>query len=1597
MKKITYLIWLTLLLSSNLQAQRNSSLEKANYYLKEKGEVIFTFKATSKTQFYELNKLLSVSHKQVDQNDLEVEAYANKDQFRKFLTYGLPFEVTKEANEIPQEDMSNYNRATNAWDTTWDAYPKYSEYVAKMQYWATTYPTLCTLQNIGATPNGRALYVLKISDNATADETEPEFLYTSSMHGDEITGYPTMLHFIDYLLTNYGTLSEVTNIINGTELYICPLANPDGSYKTAGNDIMNSTGNTATRGNAAGVDMNRNYPDPIGGLHPDGLAYQTETLAFLNFEATRNFVLAANYHGGAEVVNFPWDTSNGATGSSAVSVHPHDAYFRYASQEYAQLCQTADGNLNYMDDVYGTGQFAGTTNGAIWYTVKGGRQDCNNYFNHNKEVTVEISAIKFPAAANLPFHWDRNKQALLNFVKQASYGLQGVVTDQSGYPLHAKVYIGGTVDNSGSWVETSPTNGDYHKVQIAGTYSVIFEAPGYATQTISVTLTNGAATTLNVTMVPSTTIPVASDVTICQGQTAALSATGTGTIRWYSSATSTTALASTAAYTTPALNATTSYWVEREVALANVGPATVSGTVTANAGIANKYLVFNCTTPTKLKSVLITASAAGQILVELQNSTGVMLESKMIRITAAGSQDINLDFFLPVATGLRLVSREISGLSLTSITAAATTYPITSGAISITGNSGGNSFQFFNWKLAPAKSNRDEVIVTVKPNPTNDLINPTFKLAGSGAFTLSVTGTNFVSGESIVRWNGTNRTTTFVSATLLTAAITATDITTAGTANVAVFNTCNSTTTSAKTFTINASCTAPVPNVTTLPNITGQCSATVTPPTATSNCYGQITGTTNSPLTYNAQGNYQIYWTYNDGNGLTSNQFQTVVISDTTAPVPNVTTLPTLTGQCIVAVTVTPTATDNCMGIINATTTDPLSYSIPGSYSILWTYTDNRGNQTNQSQAVNVTDTTAPVPNVTSLPTITGQCSATVTAPTATDNCMGAITGTTTSPLTYNTQGTYTITWSYNDGNTNVSTQTQTVIVSDTSAPVPNVTTLPDVTAQCSVTVTPPTATDNCSGTITATTVNPLTYNTQGTFIITWKYTDAKGNFTNQTQNVIINDTTVPVPNVTTLANITAQCSVTVTPPTATDNCSGTITATTVNPLTYNTQGTFIITWKYTDAKGNFTNQAQTVIINDTTVPVPNLTTLANITAQCSVTVTPPTATDNCSGTITATTVNPLTYNTQGTFTITWKYTDAKGNFTNQTQNVIINDTTVPVPNVTSLPNATGQCSVTVTAPTANDNCSGTITATTVNPLTYSTQGTFTITWKYTDAKGNFTNQTQTVVVNDNIAPVPNVTNLPNATGACSVTVTAPKATDNCSGQITATTTSPLTYTTAGTYTIAWTYTDAKGNTSTQNQTVVVTACSPIVNLKLFIEGYYIGANTMTPVKLNQGAGSSTTDVDVITVELRNTTNYSLVASVQATLKTNGTATCSFPTGPNGSFYLVVKGRNSIQTWSTNPITVGSNPITYDFTTAANKAFGNNMIQLQPGVFGFYSGDINQDEVIDNSDSDDLINDIESASFGYLPTDLNGDGVVDNSDSGYLTNNIENSVYSNHP
>lgn len=153
-------------------------------------------------------------------------------------------------------------------------------------------------------------------------------------------------------------------------------------------------------------------------------------------------------------------------------------------------------------------------------------------------------------------------------------------------------------------------------------------------------------------------------------------------------------------------------------------------------------------------------------------------------------------------------------------------------------------------------------------------------------------------------------------------------------------------------------------------------------------------------------------------------------------------------------------------------------------------------------------DNQAPVPALSVLADVTGVCSVgSLTAPTATDNCSGTVTVTNNATFPITAFGTTVVTWTYNDGNGNTSTQTQNVIITDNTAPVPTIATLADVNGVCSVgSLTAPTGTDNCGGAVTVTHNASLPITTIGTTVVTWTYDDGHGNTSTQTQNVVISD-----------------------------------------------------------------------------------------------------------------------------------------------------------------------------------------------------------------------------------------------------------------------------------------------------------------------------------------------------------------------------------------------------------------------------------------------------------------------------------------------------------
>lgn len=141
---------------------------------------------------------------------------------------------------------------------------------------------------------------------------------------------------------------------------------------------------------------------------------------------------------------------------------------------------------------------------------------------------------------------------------------------------------------------------------------------------------------------------------------------------------------------------------------------------------------------------------------------------------------------------------------------------------------------------------------------------------------------------------------------------------------------------------------------------------------------------------------------------------------------------------------------------------------------------------------------------------------------------------------------------------------------------------------------------------------------------------------------------------------------------------------------------------------------------------------------------------------------------------------------------------------------------------------------------------------------------------------------------------------------------------------------------------------------------------------------------------LRNTFSpYTIVDSGKTTIDSvTYTGTVTFANAPSGTYYIVVKGRNLLETWSKagGEIYTRGTPFTYNFTSAITQAYNSN-IKLVGSKYCNYSGDLNQDGIIDGSDVSSSDNAAFSGFSGYVVQDVTGDYYVDASDVAVVDNN----------
>ena len=282
----------------------------------------------------------------------------------------------------------------------WNRYPTYETYLEMMRQWAETYPTLCHIDTIGTSVQGRLILSIYIQPPTVDDLYRPEFFYSSTMHGDEVTGFVMMLRLIDTLLKGYGSNEQYTNLINRTRISINPLSNPDGTYHGGNNTVRYSQ-----RYNANNVDLNRNYPDPFGSGPLNN--QQQENTAMIDYVSAHNFRLSANLHGGAEVMNYPWDSF-----TSTQNPHPNRDWWIEVCKRFVDTSRSY--SSNHFRDTYNSGYTAG----GDWYVIPNGRQDYMNYYHNCLELTMEISSSKTLSSDQLPEYWRFLQHSLVNYIEE---------------------------------------------------------------------------------------------------------------------------------------------------------------------------------------------------------------------------------------------------------------------------------------------------------------------------------------------------------------------------------------------------------------------------------------------------------------------------------------------------------------------------------------------------------------------------------------------------------------------------------------------------------------------------------------------------------------------------------------------------------------------------------------------------------------------------------------------------------------------------------------------------------------------------------------------------------------------------------------------------------------------------------------------------------------------------------------------------------------------------------------------------------------------------------------------------------------------------
>jgi carboxypeptidase T len=229
-------------------------------------------------------------------------------------------------------------------------YHTYEETVSLLQELAGRFPELAQVFTIGKSIEGRDLWMIKISDRVQADESEPIIFISGCHHAREWISVEIPLLFIRHLLENYAGDQQVRKVVDGAQIFVIPIQNPDGFEYSIHTYRMWRKNRRYNQNLDWGVDTNRNYgfmwgiddqgssPYPFDAVYRGPYPFsEPETQAIKDFLLQNPPSGALNFHNFSQLILYPW-------GYTAVPT-PDDVEMKEIARNMSEMIYRVNGRM----------------------------------------------------------------------------------------------------------------------------------------------------------------------------------------------------------------------------------------------------------------------------------------------------------------------------------------------------------------------------------------------------------------------------------------------------------------------------------------------------------------------------------------------------------------------------------------------------------------------------------------------------------------------------------------------------------------------------------------------------------------------------------------------------------------------------------------------------------------------------------------------------------------------------------------------------------------------------------------------------------------------------------------------------------------------------------------------------------------------------------------------------------------------------------------------------------------------------------------------------------------------------------------------------